>query len=401
MIKNKQIIIVGLQPWDIKIGSNCKSIAKTLAQQNSVLYVNSPLNRKTMLFSKQQPEVKERLEVIAAKRPAISNPQKNLWVLTPPFLAESINWIPYTPLFRMFNKWQSQRFAKAIQNAVKELDFQNFILFNDGQMFLGLHLKELLNPIVSIYYFRDNITTQPYFRKHGKAIEKDVMRESDVVVTNSTYLEDYARRYNPESYMTGQGCDLSLFNDDDKKMEIPPEFSEVPGTVVGYVGVLTQARLDIGLIQYLARQRKDWSIVLVGPEDEAFKRSSLHQMENVFFFGSKPESDLPRYIKGFDVCINPQVVNEMTRGNYPRKVDEYLAMGKPVVVTATRAMDYFTHHVYLAAGKEAYVRLIEKALKENQPEKEQARKAFARSHTWENHVKNIFEAAKLQGNNHE
>jgi len=27
MIKNRDIVIVGLQPWDIEIGSNCKNIA--------------------------------------------------------------------------------------------------------------------------------------------------------------------------------------------------------------------------------------------------------------------------------------------------------------------------------------------------------------------------------------
>jgi hypothetical protein len=32
-------------------------------------------------------------------------------------------------------------------------------------------------------------------------------------------------------------------------------------------------------------------------------------------------------------------LNETTKGNYPRKIDEYLAMGKPVVATKTIAMD--------------------------------------------------------------
>lgn len=41
----------------------------------------------------------------------------------------------------------------------------------------------------------------------------------------------------------------------------------------------------------------------------------------------------------FDVCMNPQLVNEITIGNYPRKVDEYLALGKPVIATKTLTMD--------------------------------------------------------------
>jgi glycosyltransferase involved in cell wall biosynthesis len=56
------------------------------------------------------------------------------------------------------------------------------------------------------------------------------------------------------------------------------------------------------------------------------------------FLGAQDVNRLPEYIKA-DVCINPQLLNETTKGNYPRKIDEYLAMGKPVVATKTIAMD--------------------------------------------------------------
>jgi glycosyltransferase involved in cell wall biosynthesis len=64
----------------------------------------------------------------------------------------------------------------------------------------------------------------------------------------------------------------------------------------------------------------------------------LHGYTNIHFFGAQDVNRLPEYIKA-DVCINPQLLNETTKGNYPRKIDEYLAMGKPVVATKTIAMD--------------------------------------------------------------
>ena len=82
----------------------------------------------------------------------------------------------------------------------------------------------------------------------------------------------------------------------------------------------------------------------------------------------------------------------MTIGNYPRKIDEYLAMGKPTVASATEAMSIFAGHTYLATTKEDYVTLIDKALKENTPALQQARREFAASHTWENNVKEIYAA---------
>jgi glycosyltransferase involved in cell wall biosynthesis len=100
--------------------------------------------------------------------------------------------------------------------------------------------------------------------------------------------------------------------------------------------------------------------------------------------------ELPDYLMAFDVALNPQKLNEVTIGNYPRKIDEYLAMGKPTVATRTIAMNVFENHTYLAENKEQYVELIESALIENSPDKEEERELFARSHTWTNNVAEIY-----------
>jgi hypothetical protein len=93
--------------------------------------------------------------------------------------------------------------------------------------------------------------------------------------------------------------------------------------------------------------------------------------------------------------MNPQLVNDATRGNYPRKIDEYLAMGKPTIATRTEAMDYFRDHTYLGTNMEDYLELIEKALAEDTPAKQNQRRAFATSHTWENNVAEIYRCIEL------
>ena len=143
------------------------------------------------------------------------------------------------------------------------------------------------------------------------------------------------------------------------------------------------------LLEHIATQRPQWSLVLVGPEDEAFQNSKLHKMKNVYFLGNKLPEQLPAYIKGFDVALNPQLINDVTSGNYPRKIDEYLAMGKPTVATATAFMNYFKAHTYLAANKEQYIVMIEKALTENNPQLEESRRTYALTHTWDQNVEAI------------
>ncbi|MHB1177473.1 MAG: glycosyltransferase, partial [Daejeonella sp.] len=159
-------------------------------------------------------------------------------------------------------------------------------------------------------------------------------------------------------------------------------------------------RLDIELLAGIASARPNWTIVLVGPEDEAFKNSILHQFDNVVFTGLKPSADLPACIQAFDVCINPQLINEVTVGNYPRKIDEYLAVGKPIVATRTRAMDIFKDHVYLADTISEYVQLIERALDEDTDLLAINRKEFAQLHTWENCVQEIYKILSTVNSTH-
>jgi glycosyltransferase involved in cell wall biosynthesis len=159
--------------------------------------------------------------------------------------------------------------------------------------------------------------------------------------------------------------------------------------------VLFNLRLDIDIIRYLAQEHPKWNIVLIGPEDNDFRESDLHSLKNVHFLGNKSPDQLPEYVSRFDVAINPQKLNELTIGNYPRKVDEYLAMGKPVVALKTEAMSVFAGHTYLATNKVEFGQGIEKALFENTPELETRREVFARDHSWENNVKEIYRAMEM------
>lgn len=391
MIKGKDIIVMGLQPWDIEIGSNCKNIAMEFAKNNRVLYINPPLTFHAIRKNRHNDKVIKRLKIIKGEISDIHQIEPKLWVFYPKIIISSINWIRCDWLFDVLNQQNNKRFAKEINRAKTSLGFKDVILFNDNHIFLGLYMKNYIKPQFYIYYLRDNLINFPYWKKHGLKLEPELIREADLVVTNSSLYAEYASKYNTNSYMVGQGCDISLFNDEIKEIEIPVEMNNIAHPIIGYIGNLTALRLDIKLLEFIAQQKPHWNIVLIGPEDETFKTSNLHQMANVYFLGAKPENELPHYLKSFDVAINPQLINEITNGNYPRKIDEYLAMGKPIVASATKAMDYFKDYTYLAHSYEDYFRLIDKALKEDNEELRRKRKDIARSHTWENSVNLIYQ----------
>ena len=392
MIRNKDIVVVGLQPWDIKIGSNCKNIALELAKYNRVLYVNAPLDQITFLRQRKEPAVAKRLEIRSSGKNLLPIGE-NMWNLYPKNIISSINWLRGQGLFNVLNKRNNRVFAADIRKAIRELSFKDIILFNDSDMFRSYYLEELLTPSVSIYYSRDNLMAVPYFYRHGRVLEPRLMKKSTLVCANSAYLAKVARQYNPHSFDVGQGCDLSVF-DPAGIRGVPEDIATIKGPIIGFIGALLSYRLDVPLLEELCKKKPEWSWVFVGKEDDGFQQSSLHGLANVHFLGLKKESQLPSYLAHFDVAINPQSINDMTVGNYPRKIDEYLAMGKPTVATATDTMELFRDHVYMGKGVEEYIELIGKALQDKDPDRAHKRILFARSHTWENSVLAICRAIR-------
>lgn len=394
-LPSHNFVIVGQQPWDTPIGSNCKDMARELSKNYKVLYINTPLDRSTKWRNepKDKVHIENRLSVIQGKSEAIQEIQKNLFAYTPPIIIESINFLPDFWLYDVLNKRNNKKIAKQILKAIQIMGFEDFILFNDSDMFKSFYMKELLNPVVSVYYSRDNLITTKYFHKHGRRIEAALIEKSDICVANSIFLKNYCLKFNKRSFYIGQGCDLELF-DPTIQRSTPEDLLPIENKpIIGYVGALISARLDIKLLELIAQKLPDYAMVLIGPEDQDFKKSKLHSMANVYFLGSKSPDKLPEYISFFDIAINPQIVNDLTIGNYPRKIDEYLAMGKPTVATYTEAMEAFKNYVHLAHNHEEWVELIQKADKEkNEMELMKGRVNFAQSHSWENSINEMLKA---------
>lgn len=388
IVKGRDFVIIGLQAWYTDIGSNCKSIARELSRNNRVLYINIPLDRKTILQQKNDSNILKHLDIIKHNGDDLVEIQPNLWNYFPHKILESINWIPSFFLFSFFNRINNRRFAADIKKAVKRLGFKNYILFNDNDIFRSFYLKELLRPKLYIYYSRDNLLGVKYWKKHGVRIEPKHIAKADIGMANSTYLTNYLQRYNPNSYYIGQGCDINLF-DPGKNYIQPEDIRNIPHPIIGYIGAINILRIDPDVIRLIAKSRPDWNIVLVGPEDDFFSKSDLHRYSNIHFAGKKLMESLPSYISSFDACINPQLLNEITIGNYPLKVDEYLAMGKPIVATKTDAMQIFEDCVYVAEKPADYPGLIERALSQDNDFLKKKRIHLARTHTWENSVKQM------------
>lgn len=388
MITGRDFVFTGLQPWDISIGSNAKDIALEVSKHNRVLYVNTPLDIKAYWSRDCSPETTHRRKVIKKSCSVLRQINKNLWVLDYPFWILSINFLLDGCLFDWMNKLNNKRMYEFVLSVLRQLNFKDYILFIDNDVYRSFFAVEQLRPAISVYYRRDNLVSK-YWAKHAFRLEPKLGSKCDLVVANSIYLAESMLPYNEKSYDVGQGLDLRKY-DAEKLYDIPDDILNISRPIVGYVGWITSRRLDEDLIYSVAESCPDISFVMVGREDDIFKVHKVHSLKNVYFLGQKPESDVASYMAYFDICMNPQKVNPITIGNYPRKIDEYLALGKPVVATKTKAMEMFDGYVWNCVDADAYVKAIREALNLESEEVKHRRIEFARTHTWKNSVDSIY-----------
>jgi glycosyltransferase involved in cell wall biosynthesis len=114
--------------------------------------------------------------------------------------------------------------------------------------------------------------------------------------------------------------------------------------------------------------------------------SALEKLPNAHILGRKPYSELPAYCKGFDVALNPFVINELTLNANPLKVREYLATGLPVVSTAIPEVEILGQ-CRIGRDDESFINEVAEALKETRTRRE--RSEAIKSESWEARVDEI------------
>lgn len=205
---------------------------------------------------------------------------------------------------------------------------------------------------------------------------------SDVVFTSSgrifKRLQDSGRK---NIFFIGNGVESSHFERSSQDgTEIAPEMRDIPGPVIGYVGAIGEW-FDFDLLQKILREFPGASVVLIG---WAFPRQKrlLRQLrfKNLHVLGMRQYSQLPSYIKAFDVCVIPFLVNRLTQSVNPNKFYEYLASGRPVVTTDLPELGKFGGVCRVAKNHEEFLGHIRAAAKEDY--RQDAALDVARQNDW-------------------
>jgi len=101
---------------------------------------------------------------------------------------------------------------------------------------------------------------------------------------------------------------------------------------------------------------------------------------------------MPSLLAGFDVCMIPFLLNQVTHATDPVKLYEYLSQGKPVVATDMSELRAWSDFVYLARGSEEFATQLDVAVAESDTELTARRIEFARTNSWPARVADLDKA---------
>ncbi len=220
--------------------------------------------------------------------------------------------------------------------------------------------------------------------------EDRILQRADVATVTSKKLLDLKKPYSKNIHLVLNAGDVVLYLN--ARAHIPREIAAIPHPRLGTVGTLDSYKVDFVLLRDVAVRRPEWHFVLIGgplvdhtvPEIEGLKR-----LPNVHFLGAISRHTVPTYVQQFDVCLIPYKASQYNRASFPLKFWEFMATGKPVVVSGVPELREYQPLIGYAESADDFVRLCEQWLA--QPVRHcKERIVLARGHSWEKRVEDIL-----------
>ena len=209
-MEGRDFIITSLQPWDIEIGSTIKNTAVEISKRNRVLYINTPLDL-TAMRNKNSKINAHRVAAMKGEEPCVRQINANMWIIDCPFMVFPVSKLPTAWLFDIVNKYNNRKIGRYLQGVIRQFEVHNFIHLIDTDIYRSRYLKGLIDPAVSVYYCRDFVIGDKYWLKHGRRVEDELARSSDIVLANSTFFAERFRQLNPNTFPLETGVNLSVY----------------------------------------------------------------------------------------------------------------------------------------------------------------------------------------------
>lgn len=367
MLTGHDIIYISSIEWDFLWQQNQEIAVRLARAGNRVLYVENTGVRAPGLGDAGRVFARLKSWIDSLSSRGVREVAPNVYVCSPLVLP------PFgSRLRRLIN---SRLLLPLVYRAAQNLQFGDPLIWTYLPTDTARDLIRLFKRPKSavVYYCLADFSELSPNRERVEQSEKSLVEMSDVVFANCMKLAKRLGQWTDNVHVFPPGVDLSAFPDPEQETnssdgvrgEQDKELIQsFPRPVIGYMGGLHR-HIDFDLIVKMATLRPDWSWVFVGPFQAPVE--TLQGCANIHLLGPKPHSVLVRYLRSFDVCIVPYLKTVYTETVVPVKINEYLAVGKPVVSTNLPTVSEFNerHHILITTENEPtrFLAGIEEALR--------------------------------------
>ncbi len=379
------IVVVSVTPWEGSYLKSTVELSKELSARNTVWFVDYQYTWKDLMSgitgrNKNIPW--KRMLGLQSRIKKISLQGKgHVLIYTPKPIFPSF-WTGSFRLFSFINRINQYLVLKPLKKKLKKTGVVPDVMISALNPFMGLGIKRFFPDIQHVYYCFDEIRAAHWLRIFGGTAEKQLLPTVDGAVFTSDHLEKTKGAPVAKTTVVKNGVHYDAFARHKRKAGQ----NEIPKA--GYVGSIDD-RFHIDLMEQVIQRMPEVNFHLVGRVVDQTVPERLNKYSNVFFSPPVSADKVPSIMGSMDVGIIPYVRNDFTVAVYPLKVNEYLSVGLPVIMTSFADLPDFKDVADIADDPSAFTEAIKRNLENDKEENICRRMQFASANSWSNRAADL------------
>lgn len=361
-----------------------------IMQGHKVLFVENTGTRSISLYDYKR--IIHRLKKYFKSSLGFVNKNKSLTIFSPLFF-------PFQFL-KIFVKINSQIIYRSISKWIFENN-SPVIVISFLPNPLSYEVSKKIKNNILVYYCADDMITNSNNSRVLNSFEQKLLKKSDLIFYTSKTLGNKFDKYKYKSFLVRNGVNFTKFNSVLNKELIKNDYSNF-NKIIGYVGAL-RSIIDYELLFKISEKYKDYALLLIGPiypqvlKNKYFQK--IRNKKNVFFLGSLDHKDIPNLTSLFNVSLIPYIKNIITDSIYPVKLNEYLALGIPVIASnINEIQDISIENSNVINSYENHnqcINQINQSLKNDSIQLKDARIKYAKNNDWNKKFELVYEKINI------
>jgi UDP-galactopyranose mutase len=284
-----------------------------------------------------------------------------------------------------------------VQSLIEEHGIKRPVVWTRVATHIAWNAIQKINPELLVYQVVDNFPHNPIIPaslrdRHAKHAEL-FSEAADVIFASARGLKKKKESYGDQVFFFPNGVEVDKFR---RPVQAEPEIlKDISRPLLGFVGTVAPP-VDFATIKKVARRKREWSFVFIGPVTQFARLGDLRKLNNVHFIGPVDHDELPAYLQALDLGLIPYELTEFTEYTFPSKLAEYLSSGIPVLASNLPEMRHYRDVIGIYRNADEFILEAVGQMRQQGERKRQRRLKIADSLSWDHIVNQMMGVVEEQ-----